>query len=119
MFKIMGFLTRKPGMTTEQFREHYITKHAPLVCATSLPQVGYRRNFLMFGDEMVHGHISAPGKIDFDVVTEMEFQDRAHFMAWRASRSPADKERVKRDELDFLDMTKLRVAVVDYVDVSY
>jgi hypothetical protein len=119
MFKLMGFLSRKEGMSTEEFRAYYINKHAPLVVRTSARQLAYRRNFLSPVDETVNSHIDALGRIDFDVVTEMEFRDREHFLAWQASRSPADLEALKRDEREFLDVSRLRACVVDYIDVSY
>ena len=119
MFKLVGLLSRKQGISTEEFRAYYINHHAPLVVRTSAPQLAYRRNFLSPADQTVHDHVNASGWVDFDVITEMEFRDREHFLKWQMSRSAADMEAVRRDEREFLDVSRLRAYVVDCVDVSY
>ena len=64
----------------------------------------------MRGDELN----KEDGAIDFDVVTELGFPDRAAFLAWRAQLSgPGSGELVAADEAKFLDRSQTRACVVE------
>jgi len=53
--------------------------------------------------------------IDFDVVTELVFPDRAAYLAWGAqlSASTAGEPVISEDELKFLDRSRTRAYVVE------
>jgi len=84
--------------------------HVPLICDLAPTPIVYKRNFLMRGDEFN----KEDGAIDFDVVTELVFPDRAAYLAWAAQLSkPGSGERVVADELKFLDRSRTRAYVVE------
>jgi uncharacterized protein (TIGR02118 family) len=106
MFKVFAYLTRRPGTTREEFIDYYENRHVPLVLSlASTPRV-YKRNYVVSGDATSPG---SPG-FDFDVVTEIIWDDRAGFEEWTAlSGVPA----IAEDEARFLDRSKTRAHVVD------
>jgi hypothetical protein len=110
MFKVFAFLKRKPGMSQDEFRTYYETRHTALVAEVAPPPGTYRRNFLMVGDATNVG----AENLDFDVVTEMEFADRGEYARWfEALTAPGSRERVEADESNFIDRQKFRVCVVE------
>jgi hypothetical protein len=110
MFKVLAFLKRKSGMSQDEFRTYYETRHAALVAEVAPPPGTYRRNFLMTGDATNVG----AEDLDFDVVTEMEFADRREYARWFAAlTAPGSRERVEADQSNFIDRQKFRVCVVE------
>ena len=77
MLKILAFLTKREGIETRAFIEYYENNHVPLICDLAPTPIVYKRNFLMRGDEFN----KEDGAIDFDVVTELVFPDRAAYLA--------------------------------------
>jgi hypothetical protein len=71
MLKILVFLTKREGIETQAFIEHYENNHVPLICDLAPVPIVYKRNFLVRGDEFN----KEDGAIDFDVVTELVFPD--------------------------------------------
>jgi uncharacterized protein (TIGR02118 family) len=109
MFKILAFSKRKPGMSPDDFRVYYETRHAALVAEVAPSAQCYRRNYLQLEEA---ANINA-GDLDFDVVTEIEFADRAEFERWfEAMSEPKARERVGADLANFTDPDKFRVCVV-------
>ena len=54
------------------------------------------------------------GAVDFDVMTELQFPDRAAFLAWMAQLSgPGAGEQVAADEARFLDRSRTRAYVIE------
>jgi hypothetical protein len=110
MLKIFGFLTRKQDLETQAFITYYEGKHVPLICDLAPAPIVYKRNYLVRGDAF---NVAEDG-IDFDVVTELVFPDRAAFEAWAAAIfPPGNAEQVARDEAMFLDRSRTRGMVVD------
>ncbi|KRB81478.1 hypothetical protein ASE00_16015 [Sphingomonas sp. Root710] len=110
MYKVMAFLARKPGISREEFRAYYEGQHAPLVGRLAPKMSAYRRNFLNFDEPFKRDD----DQIGFDVVTEMEFEDRAACERWfNAFRDPAVFEQVAEDEKKFLDPTRVMVCAVE------
>jgi len=107
MLKVLVFLTKREGMETRAFIDHYENNHVPLVCSLAPPPVVYKRNYVVRGDELNREHAS----IDFDVVTELVFADRAAFLAWLAKLF--DSEQVATDEAKFLDRSRTGVYVIE------
>jgi EthD domain len=111
MLKIMAFLTKKEDIETRAFIEYYENHHVPLIRSLAPTPIGYKRNYLVRGDEF---NIEDRA-IDFDVVTELVFPDRAAYLAWGAqlSRSDSGEHVVSEDELKFLDRSRTRAYVVE------
>lgn len=110
MFKVFGFLTKKEDIETQAFIDHYETKHVPLICGLAPAPMVYKRNYLVRGDE---NNLEGDG-IDFDVVAELVFPDRAAFHAWSAAVGTGDAgRRVSTDEKRFLDQSRTRAYVIE------
>lgn len=110
MFKILAFARRKSGTTIEEFRDHYESRHATLVNEIAPAPGPYRRNYLMRSDAAgVNTDV-----LDFDVVTEMEFVDRAAYEQWHATlTAPSAAALVGADLKLFIDPASFRVCAVD------
>jgi uncharacterized protein (TIGR02118 family) len=111
MYKSIALLKAKPGMSREDFVRYYETRHAPLI-RSLLPQiVEYRRNFIDLEGAFIFEGASAP---DFDVITEIWYQDRAAYDAMVATvMKPEIDKQIAEDEARFLDRSKTRMFVVD------
>ena len=103
--KLLIFLKRKPGLSTEEFRSYYEEKHVPLIMPYMAGPVSYRRYYL----DPVEGQAEQ----EFDVVTELVFADRAMrdmvLAGMLADQLPAE---VIEDETNFIDRPKSRVHAV-------
>jgi uncharacterized protein (TIGR02118 family) len=106
MFKVFAYMTRRPGITREEFIDYYENHHVPLVLSlASTPRV-YKRNYVVRGDGLSPGSPAT----DFDVITEMIWDDRAGLEEWMALPGvPA----IAEDEAKFLDRSKTRAHVID------
>jgi hypothetical protein len=78
MLKVFVFLNKREDIETQAFIVHYEEAHVPLICSLAPTHVVYKRNSLVRGDEINREDES----IDFDVVTELVFPDRATYFAW-------------------------------------
>lgn len=107
MFKMIMLIKRKPGMTLEEFKNYYETRHVKLakeMAKGTSPSRVYIRNYLT----PVPGPWTRGGEPPFDCVTELCYEDEKHFRNHMASLT-ADKERVAlsaNDELNFVDQSK-------------
>jgi hypothetical protein len=113
MFKLLAYLSKRNGMTMDEFVDYYENHHLPLILSLAPTPMEYKRHYLQRGDSVNVGEAS----IDFDVVTELQWTDRSAFYAWiGAVTGGAAGERVAADEERFLDRSRSRVCVVtDYV----
>lgn len=110
MLKVFAFLTKRPGMETQEFIDYYENHHVPLICSLAPPPPVYKRSYLQRGDEF---NMEDPA-IGFDVVTEQVFPDRAALLAWLAKLSASGTgEQVVADEKNFLDRSRYWAYVVD------
>ncbi|MFE1196118.1 EthD domain-containing protein [Streptomyces olivaceoviridis] len=106
MFKTFAYLTKRDGMTAEEFKEYYENHHVPLVLSHApLPNV-YKRNYLVRGDV---ANLESPA-IDFDVITELAWDDRSGYEEWIARLGIPE---IAADEARFLDRSKTRAYVID------
>jgi len=114
MIKMMALLFRKPGMSVEDFRDHYETRHVPLVKSLMGDDlVRYVRNYAGAGTPFAVGE-ERPG---FDCITEFHFADRAGYERAIAScEHPDNAPAVRADEARFLDMPRIQVSVVEVRD---
>lgn len=134
-YTILAILYRKPGLTPSQFKSYYEITHVPLVrevTGSHFPTV-YRRSYLPRAH--IHGQggiddtgadadtsntayqattalAGSPSDFQFDVVTEMVFEDEPHFRAFQVALDK-NSERVKADEAAFFDTSKIHVAKID------
>jgi hypothetical protein len=106
-------IKRKPGTTHEQFRDYYETRHSQLALRLLGDlMLDYRRNYVQPPAPAAAG-TPRPG-IDYDVVTELWFKDRATMEAFYARvRRPEISAQIAADEAKFMDRPALRQAGVD------
>lgn len=111
MLKILAFLTKREGIETRAFIEYYENHHVPLICSLAPAPSVYKRNYLVRDDEF---NRQEDGTIDFDVVTELVFPDRAAYIAWGAAvGTGAPGEQVAADELKFLNPSRTRAYIIE------
>lgn len=106
MIKVLIFAKRKAGLDHAAFRDHYETVHAPLSVSEMPFLRGYARNF----------PVPVPGKpeADFDVLTEMWFDDREGFQKTMAHLLDPETGRSLQEDGDkFMDRTSTRLIVVE------
>lgn len=110
VYKILIFLKRRPGMTIAEFRRYYEEVHAKL-CAKYA--TGARRYLRRYVEPMPQPLTGATDEMDFDVITELWFDDRAIFDAVikyaAQGKLPPD---VLADEERLFDRTRSRFATV-------
>jgi hypothetical protein len=119
--KIIALIKRKPGLSAQEFREYYETRHAPL----ALKHLGryiqkYVRNYPIAGDtqqetEYFRGGKPAEDAFDYDVLTEMWFADRATYdeLCTLTQKDPVIGEIFRTDEGRFIDRPSVRYIVCD------
>jgi len=107
MLKVLGFLTRREGLERRAFIDHFENHHVPLIGSLVSPPLSYKRNYLVRGDELNREHAS----IDFDVVTELVFADRAAFLAWSATLFGSAS--IAADAATFLDRSRTKIYVTE------
>jgi hypothetical protein len=95
-----------PRGPTSIFIDYYENHHVPLVSSLAPTPLVYKRNYLVRDHDLSRGHES----IDFDVVTELVFPDRAAYVAWIQKLSV---EAIGKDEARFLDRSRTRAYVID------
>ena len=109
MFKVLSYLVKRDGMNVEDFIEYYENRHVPLILSLAPVPIVYKRHYLHHGDAVNVGEET----IDFDVVTEIAFPDRAAFESWSDAVGTGDNgDRVAADEARFLDRSRTRACVV-------
>ena len=106
MLKIFAFLTKREDFETEAFINYYENNHVPLVISLAPTPTVYKRNYLVRGDEFNREEDT----IDFDVITELVFPDRAAFVDWIEKLSV---EAIGADEERFLDRSRTRAYVIE------
>lgn len=105
MFKVLAFLTKRDGMETGAFVDYYENHHVPLILKLATPPLVYKRHYR---SEALTGK---GGAVDFDVVTELGFPDRAAYVDWMAQLAGSGE--VGLDEARFLDRTRTRAFVFE------
>lgn len=111
MFKVMALLTRKAGMPQADFVDYYETRHSKLIWSLFPWIVEYRRNFIDPEGAIIFPAATLP---DFDVVTELWFQDRAGYERMIAAHhDPAVGGAIAADEENCFDRSKTRFFIVE------
>lgn len=110
-FKVIALLRKRDGMSADAFRDYYESRHVPLVRSLFPTITGYRRNFVDLAGLI--REVGA-GPLDFDVVTEIWFADRAGYDEMLRLHSQTDAgTRIAADEENFLDRSRTRLFIVD------
>ena len=111
MYKVMWLLKRKPGITHEQFREHYETSHAELGKRyVGHLMLGYHRHY--DGAKKAGASFSTPlsSVTDYDCISEWVMRDEAAFEeAMRIMAVPENLKIFLEDETHFLDSASTRL----------
>lgn len=109
MFMVFGFLTKREGISMEQFIDYYEGKHIPLILSLAPTPLVYKRRYLMRDHELTKsGNI-----VDCDVMTELGFANEEAFAAWMGKLyAPGIAEKVAEDEARFLDRSRTRAYVI-------
>jgi hypothetical protein len=109
-YKILLFMKRRPGMTFEAFKDYYENHHAPLCAKYASGISRYVRRFLTPHRNPETG---ATEELQFDVITELWFEDEAVFrgtVEYLATSIMPDE--VVEDEKQLFDRAKTRMATV-------
>jgi len=114
MIKFVAILARRPDISHEEFRAYYEDKHVPLIREINPWMSDYRRSYVDFATVTGGMTMTTDWKPDFDVITEIWFEDRAAFDQSKAALTePAAAERIATDEARFLDRSRKRMFFVD------
>jgi len=109
MIKYLIFISAKKGISREEFRKYYETRHAPLSQRLFPMCTDYRRNYFDPAKDVVRGQ-----GFDFDVVTEMWFETEGAFQEFQKKvQEPDVIAQVLADEKNFMDPDSVRIVVVD------
>jgi len=112
--KMVLLLKRKPGITAEEFKNHYESSHAPL--ATRLLHFGtYKRNYINKEELYSAGHVENAAPLpDYDVVVEIGFESRDDYQKMLdALADPVIGKEIADDEAKFLDRDALQMFFVE------
>jgi uncharacterized protein (TIGR02118 family) len=111
MFKCIALLRKKDGLSREAFVHYYETCHAPLIRRLLPGILDYRRNFIELTGAFLYPGASP---VDFDVVTELWFADRAAYDIFIARATEPDIAReIAEDEENLFDRATMRMVVVE------
>lgn len=107
MLKVLAFLTKRKGLEMQELIDYYENHHVPFVLSlVSATPLVYKRSYLVRGDEFNREDEA----IDFDVITELVFSDRAGFVKWIEELSV---EAIAADEEQFLDRSRTKAYVIE------
>lgn len=113
--KVVALFKRKPGLTPEQFREYYETRHSVLGMKLMPYFSDYRRNYIRHDLGPQRSSAEAPSStLDFDVITEITFATQADYDAMlKALADPDIRRQVIDDESNFMDRSATLSYMVD------
>lgn len=113
--KAIAMFKRKPGLTPEQFREYYETRHSALSLKLFPFFTDYRRNYIRhdLGPQRSSAEVSNSA-FDFDVITEMTFASPDDYgKLLRALADPAIRDQIVEDEKRFIDRSATLSFIVE------
>jgi hypothetical protein len=111
MFKNIALITRKPGLSRDEFTAYYEANHAPLAMRVFPQFVAYRRNFVDLTGAIITPTVAAP---TFDSVTEIWFKDKASREEMLGTHfTPDVQNAIETDERNFLDQSVTSMFNVD------
>ena len=109
--KVVIYLKRRPGLSVAEFRDYYENVHVKLTGKYASPaMVKYVRRYV---EPVPNLETGESGELDFDVMTELWFDNAAHARGVLAIAEkmtfPAD---VLADEENVFDRSKTRYAAI-------
>jgi uncharacterized protein (TIGR02118 family) len=107
MVKLFALLPRKTDLTHDEFVEHWLGVHAPLIAGA--PSLA--RHIVRYEQHVRHRPDALSGSLDFDGVTEQWFDSMDDFVAFMSE--PAYGELIAPDEQRFLDMDRLEFIITE------
>jgi hypothetical protein len=109
--KVVIFLKRKPGMSIAEFREYYETVHRRKAEKyTSPSMIRYVRRYV---EPVPNLETGQSGELDFDVMTEMWFDNAAHAQGvLKIAETMGFPPDIVADEENVFDRTKTRYAAI-------
>jgi len=111
MFKCIALLRRRADLSRQAFVDYYENHHSVLIPQLLPGILDYRRNYVERDGAYIFAD-AAP--IDFDVVTEMWFTDRAAYDRFAArAAEPEIAARIAADEENLFDRAGTRMFTVD------
>ena len=102
MIKAISFLRRKPGISSEEFCQHYEEMHVPLAMK-HFPFKRYARNYVGNDAE----------QLGFDCITEVWFETMEDCEAAAAFSASKDYKVISDDEEKFMDRDRIVAFIVD------
>ena len=120
MIKLIFMFKRKPGLTHEQFRQHYENSHVPLVHKyLSHLFVDYRRSYVtgaLGHDSQLDRTRPTDRDIGFDAITELWFADETAIQEMnRITSDEAVGRLFYEDELKFFDRAACRIVTCEEI----
>jgi hypothetical protein len=114
MKKLMFLFKRKPGMTPEEFRDHYEHRHVPLAIRLLPYFSGYSRSYIRHDLSYRPEGLASGNTAQFDVVTEVCFATEADYdsMMKRLGDAAVAGE-ILEDEERFMDRGATLMFFVD------
>ena len=100
MLKVMAFLVKRQGISSEELVDYFENRHVPMILSLAPPPARYTRNY-------IQPDATAEPRDEVDIVTELEFADADAYQAWVAVMY-APGSGVADDEAKFLDRSKTR-----------
>jgi hypothetical protein len=125
VYTVFMLITRKPGTTLAQFKDHYENKHVPLIMdiLKDVLPVSHTRYYLK-RNEAAEGapplvFFGDASTVDYDCITKIELRDEEHFGKFNETfmKSPRFAE-VQEDEERFADKAKFRVFGIESTEVT-
>ena len=104
MVKAIALLKRKPGLSREEFIEHYEEVHVPLILKHSTGVIKYIRNFI------VSDGMTEP---DYDCITELWYEDMEAFTATISVWGTEEGQVIIEDENSFIDRDMIKFYMVE------
>ncbi len=115
MERVFVLLKRKPGMSFEDFREHYENSHAKLgEKYFGHLFASYRRNYIREGTRFADGSVKENA---YDCLTELVFHEAGGYAELkRIASQPEIQAILAEDEARFLDRTLSGNVIADPVE---
>jgi uncharacterized protein (TIGR02118 family) len=109
-YKILMFMKRRAGMSFEAFQSYYETNHAPLCEKYASGISRYLRRFIT---PRPNPETGATEELQFDVITELWFEDEATFKGTvKYLETSIMPDEVVEDEKQLFDRSKTRMATI-------
>lgn len=109
-YKILMFMKRRPGMTFEAFKDYYETQHVPLCLKYTSGVSRYLRRFIT---PYPNPETGAQDELQFDVITELWFEDEALFRGTvRYLATSVMPDEIVEDEKQLFDRDRTRMATL-------